>query len=309
MEFRIIEMQNMGSKNIIMLIVFTLAVISMHGNVYADVFFQDGFESGDLNHNANGARWTVSNSGAVDDVHVSSELVRSGNHALKFHYAGGSSSDDAWAEQRFALGGDKTDIFIRFYIYFPANFEIRNVSPSNNKAIVVWGDDYSSKGAQGQEFSANYFMPKAHKVWREGAWDVSCNGAFGDIQSVDGIGAWPTSSLPIGEWICFEYHFKADSGAGDGAMEFWVNGDKKYGATGIDWIGAPCSPGYFNAGYLLGWANSGYDEDTDIFIDDVVFSSTYIGPADTQDDQQPSDDDSSPQAEAPPPPENLRVVR
>jgi hypothetical protein len=307
MKFRLIKMQNWGLKNIVILIVMTLAIINTQNNVYADVFFQDGFESGNLNHNANGARWSVSNSGSSDYVQVSSERVRSGNYALKFHYARGGDSDDAWAEQRFALGGNKTDIFIRFYIFFPSNFRIRNVSPSNNKAIVVWGDDYSSKGAQGQEFSANYFMPKAHKVWQGGAWDVSCNGAFGDVQSVDGMGAWSTSNLPLGEWVCFEYHFKADSGAGDGAMEFWVNGDKKYGATGIDWLSAPCSPRYFNTGYLLGWANSGYDEDTDIFIDDVVFSSTYIGPTDTDGDQQ-SSDDPSPQVETPTPPENLRVV-
>ena len=26
------------------------------------------------------------------------------------------------------------------------------------------------------------------------------------------------------------------------------------------------------------WANSGFNEDTDIYIDDVVFSTSYIGP-------------------------------
>ena len=266
-------------KKHLMLLLSLILLIVPEPSVFAAVFFQDNFESGNLSYSESDTHWGGSSHGPEDLVEVSNDRAHSGSYSLKFHYEGGPSGDDAWAEQRFVFGNNKTNFYIRFYIYFPSNFTVRNDSPNNNKAIVVWGDNYSSKGAQGQEFTANAFVPKAHKVWVGGGWELSCDGGFGNIESIDGIGHWSMSNLTLRQWICFEYHFKADSGSGDGAMEFWVDGVKQYGGTNLTWIGATCSPSYFNAGYLLGWANSGYAEDTDIFIDDVVFSDSYIGPS------------------------------
>ena len=65
-------------------------------------------------------------------------------------------------------------------------------------------------------------------------------------------------------------------------MEFWVDGvktravDGKTGGTGLDLFNS-AGMNYLNQGYLLGWANSGFDKDTHIFIDDVRFYDTDPG--------------------------------
>ena len=251
----------------------------------AGAFFSDGFESGDLSHTTNGAKWKSSNHQPGDSVTVSDEISYTGKYSLKFHYKGRPLGKDGWAEQRFYLGKKYTGLYVRFYIHFPLNFEIRNDPPANNKIIYVWGSSYGNPSdyKQSQEVESSGFLPKSRKVYVSGNdWNLDCSGGTGTISNIQGIGFWPFSNLSLGKWLCFEYHFKLDSGVSDGAMEFWVDGEKKYGKTNLSWIGAPCSPGYFLNGYLMGWANSGYSNDTDIYIDNVVFSTTYIGPIGTR---------------------------
>ena len=81
-----------------------------------------------------------------------------------------------------------------------------------------------------------------------------------------------------GRWMHFQFHARLGTGpeALDGLMEIWVDGvkttavDRKTGQPGLDLFNSK-GMNYFNQGYLLGWANSGFDEDTYIFIDDVRF--------------------------------------
>ena len=61
-------------------------------------------------------------------------------------------------------------------------------------------------------------------------------------------------------------------------LQWWVNDKLVVDAHNLSWEGAPCGASTFlRNGYLMGWANSGFTDNTDVFIDDVVFSTTRIG--------------------------------
>jgi hypothetical protein len=87
----------------------------------------------------------------------------------------------------------------------------------------------------------------------------------------------------------------------------WVDGQKVAGKNNINFRNdSDNNPGYFDTGYLLGWANSGFDENTVIYIDDVVFSDEYIGPSSVT-----GDEDVNPPGDATDlihAPNNLRIV-
>jgi hypothetical protein len=219
-------------------------------------FFQDSFESGDLSHMENSAAWTDSATTAV-----SADKAHTGTRSLKFTFAG-SSSDGAWSEQRFTLGSAK---------------RVTGNAATNNKVIRLWGEDYNEALKMGASFwagSISLLQPDAY--WTGWPQYLSC-ASDGPGPSDALPGSWTLTTEDLGKWHSFEFHFRPDDGSGNGAYEFWVDGEKKISHTALSYAGAPCSPGYFKNGYLLGWANSGFDQDTYIFIDDVAFSTSYIG--------------------------------
>ena len=280
---------------------FTFIVFLFLGvTAYAGVFFSDSFETGGKTHSENGVSWKSS-----ANVTVSTSKAHNGKYALRFHYIAKPAGQDATAEQRFYLGSPKKDLYVRFYINFPSNFKIREY-PANNKMIVVWGNTYSDVETQSQEYDLYNFMPRAKKRAVGDSFILSYDPSarHGDVSKIQGLGAWSFKNLQLGKWYCFEYHFKPDTGSGNGAMEFWVDGVKKYGKTGIKWESAPPPNQFFLNGYLMGWANSGFDENTDIYIDDVVFSDSYIGPG----AGSSSSSSSSASTSVPPPPTNIKVT-
>lgn len=239
--------------------------------------FFDDFESGDLSHSDNGIGWTNQNAGDGDEVAISSDIVHSGSHALRFHFAGGADGDDAFAEQRFTLGEARAEIYVSFYAYFPDGDEPGenryvhrdSTGPDNNKLLRVWAPDYD-----GFKWGAS-FRPEAEGSRIFGETRVgSCGEGVGGLPST----SWPMTAGELGRWLHLELHVRGDDGSGNGAYALWVDGTSQISATDIQIPGAPCSPNHFIAGYLMGWANSGFDQDTNVYIDDVAFALSHLGP-------------------------------
>jgi hypothetical protein len=259
-----------------------LLIISINGVAHGETFFKDSFESGNLNYidPKSNAKWNGNSFESGDSIAVTSEKSRTGSKSLKFFFKGNSSlDDDASAEQRFNLGSNKNEVFIRYYIYFPSNYNIRTANgPSNNKWLRLWGDDYNNPIKVGMSIDS------AMKPFFEGNiinWDgtYGCSGATGAGLNQESYKLNFTLNESYKErWVCFEFHIKRDSGIGDGILRMYVDGVLVNDNKNISWQGAPCSPGYFLNGYLMGWSNSGFNQDTAVYIDDVVFSTTYIGP-------------------------------
>jgi hypothetical protein len=70
-----------------------------------------------------------------------------------------------------------------------------------------------------------------------------------------------------GRWTQVRVHFRYVT-QGGALMEVWRDGAKVLEFRPAQKL---ASPAYWNAGYLLGYDNSGFDAETDIYIDDVKF--------------------------------------
>ena len=239
----------------------------------AEVFFSDGFESGDFSYTdpTSGADW-----GDTTSVTVSTDSVRTGSYSAKFTYWGDVDlGEDAWSELRFFLGSELTEVYVSFYILFPSDFVIRDTpSTDNTKLTYIWGDSYADdKNKIGIEFEEELkFLLKARKL--DGFPSCSDSSSTGYISTA---GLYDFTSKR-GDWMNIEYRYKLDSGSGDGAVQMWVDGVLALDDDPLAWDGAPCGLNEFlQHGYLMGWSNSGFDEDTYVYIDDVVFSTTRIG--------------------------------
>lgn len=253
---------------------FASFLLSVSVSLSYAIFFSDSFESGDFTHTENGVTWGARNAGPGDTMTISSDRAHTGTYSAKFHFAGGAIGADAWSELQFNLGSRKREIYIQFYIWFPADYVVRMDMPNNDKLFYLWGEIYDDSVISGMEFERASTYPTFSmktKITGYPAY-LSCSGSAG----VHGK-PFTFDKSYLGRWVKFTFHDKLDSGAGDGEFQMWVDDVLKINNTNLSWVGAPCSPGYWLHGYLMGWANSGYDKPTDIYIDDVVFSDTYVG--------------------------------
>ena len=257
--------------------------------VPATPYFEDGFESGDLKSNHDGFRWAGGQGGAGGDEMpiVTGALARPGAKSLRFRFVGGPTSDDAWSEQRFRLGRKLSEVYISFSLYIPgpgdahlgtASYRHRDdpAGPINNKVFRLWDVDYNRSDVQ-FGFSTRLMPGGLSRLTRE--WLV--RGSDGRLQENSTGNAYPEwiTDQDRGHWIQVQIRGRLSRGpnADDGLIQVWKNGRLVVDQQGMhfwsDWAGAN---NYFLNGYLLGWANSGFDETTHLYVDDVVISATPI---------------------------------
>ena len=237
--------------------------------VQATILFQDSFESGGLSHEESGIRWLASNAGSGDLVTVTNEHALTGDYALKFLFGGNpSASDDAWAEQRMSLGGQKTELWIQYYLYLPSNYSHRDPGVDNNKFIAIYRAPYTNPG-----FQVNFSTRSLNS--RDSRFDIHYYHSGVEEPKISFTEpVWTDTER--GRWNKVIIHVKVPSGdTDDGVLELYVNDVKKIGLSGLNSYGG-VGQNYFDELYLLGWANSGFDVDTTIYIDDVTISSTIL---------------------------------
>jgi len=262
----------------------------------AGVYFEDSFENTVTNQGpdhvdpVSDAQWGSARSCEVVDSSLTSITPHTGSKILRLRWGAGDHSS-TWAEQRFDLGSPQTgDVYIRYYVYYPDGTEpdenkyVHRDGPDadNNKLMRLWGAEYEDPikvGARTMPPLGDYAEIFSFTA-NVSAYHVNgCSGAQGSAYLNESLlPTWNMQNSDLGRWMCFEFHYRRDTGEDNGAFEFWVDGESKISETNFVIEGAPCSPGYFMLGYLMGWANSGFDTDINIYIDDVVFSDSYIGP-------------------------------
>jgi hypothetical protein len=187
---------------------------------------------------------------------------------------------------------DSTGIFLRFAqkSYFDQvwNGPVRNRArgatatasgrsqwPANNKLLAVWADDYSARGTGSTII-----------------WGTDLDWASGEKASILTVGystgGRTVSGAPAsggilirprdsGRWIDLVFHgrFSTGDGARDGIIETWFRRQDEAGWTkALDIAtadlnrpeGIADSLRTWGYGYLMGWANSGYDRTTTFHI-------------------------------------------
>lgn len=244
-------------------------------------FFSDGFETGNYGR-SNGFVWA-----APTRVTVSDDRAYTGKYALKFRFPGSLRGNDAFSEQRFDFGRYTKSIWIEYMLYVPQNFRHRNDLPNNNKFIVLWKDAY---GSQSGEWQISWEYRRLNDTASLGELMSS----RWDELEVTGGGPWPSprpprqveliggrGALRIGQWNRVRFMAKAASSrtAEDGESRLWVNETLVLKYTTGRFFGADPVKGdaTLRRGYLLGWANSGFDEETVFFLDDIKFYTSDPG--------------------------------
>ena len=224
--------------------------------------FADDFESGDNSHAENGVQWH----GLGSDVDVSTERAHSGSHALAFHYPSVPGGEDSSAELRFDLP-DLEEMWMEYYVWVPSNFYHRDKEgPENNKFLRIWGGDY---GNSDPKFGASYRPmsggDEAYGYVQWGDHDTTILGAQ------DPDSHWDLfTAATKGSWIRVRWHAKLATSeqAEDGEIQLWQDGELEVDFQNLDFYGDQTE--FFDQGYLFGWSNSGFDEETTFYVDDFT---------------------------------------
>ena len=241
------------------------------------ILLQDDFETGNLGlPQPGGGSWGGSNAGSGDKVQVNTDLAKTGSYSLQLVFGGEVSGKDAWAEQRFELGGQYSEIWLKYDLFVPRNYYHRMDPPSaNNKFLVhLWSGQYSGGPGLG------------------GGFEVLPDGLGGSVLDFHpfrpdsshikdtvrgGVAIAPSDR---GTWVKFICQIKAASPANnDGVVRVWKTpqgGTKTLIFERTDVKLYNSAGNFFERGYLLGWSNSGFTDTTTLNIDNITISNLPI---------------------------------
>ncbi|WP_108867228.1 hypothetical protein [Aquimarina aquimarini] len=316
-------------------------------NNQKNIFFTDDFETGDHSTSENGFKWS--------DNNVAIDKTPNGTSGLKFIYGPNDVNKDSWQEQRFHLGNDYSELWIKYDLYIPQNFhhrspvkikletstpdvqigdtliKVKNESGSysipnqenwgiikhisadtlmvdqlpsyytfldtnefknkrtgtiskiaknigysnNNKFLVLWQGDYGHASSGNTINLSTWYSYRGNSrlsyspAKDQGTWQLGHQ--FGEIDFFD-------KETDLGKWMEIVIHTKIASDANnDGILEVSKNGKQFFSITDLA-NHSQLGYNYFQYGYLLGWSNSGFDEETILYIDNVEFSTNKTTP-------------------------------
>src|SRR5690606_6191303 len=242
---------------------------------FAEVFMVENFESGDLVKSNNaGFKWQGPNNTSV--TRGISRPGSSGDQALRFNYPAGQFM----SEQRFDLGTAYRELWLRYWLKVPDNFEHTKTQPSNNKLFALWMDDYSAKG-DGPSVVWEFWSDG------KGGSQLAVHYSAGKYTITGShLQHKPFISYPSdqGRWMQVMIHVKAASkrGSNDGVIETYRRWQDEasftllHRLTDADIASPPGGPNGWKAGYLMGWSNPAYARDSIGFVDDVEFSNAAL---------------------------------
>lgn len=247
--------------------------------------FSDSFAAGDLTYTENGVAWQGVGGSIISDPGNSS------GYALRMRY-NASPPTASSAEQRFSLGAQYEELWFKIRLVIPSNYShINNEGADNNKFFRLW----SGNTSDGNNGYTQFYVKLGSSLWPE-AGDTGDSYLLNDL-GTDSAAVGPTGGTPannfisaadFGNEVTIVMRMRADTAgtpgafydytSGNGAVELWKNGTKQYG-----WETIQCRPSAgtsaFEFGYLLGWANSPYQQgaqSVDFLIREFVVAQSNI---------------------------------
>lgn len=256
------------------------------------ILFQDDFRTGARAGMQNNCRWSGVNGSSPPTV-VPDPTNPSG-FSLRFRYNGSTSlGADAFCEQNYELdpvGFEQLFFYLEWGV--PANYFHRNDpnGSDNNKGLRVWGGfnatDSRDVSYQNSSVKAGYStLPYEPTHARYGESKIITE--FGNLDAL-GSGNWSTG--PWTPWFakgtvekhCLFVRRGTTNGSsttpgigGDAIIKLWRNGVKVYDRSDLD-IYTAGGWNRFVRGYVLGWSNSGFTEQTDLLLRRIVIARDVI---------------------------------
>lgn len=242
------------------------------------IIAQDSFESGNLSYTNNGFAW-----GNIVRTSVNALNPKTGTYALEFKYQAAADNFDSNSEQRFTFGNYYKNVWAKFVIFIPTNYVQRSqTTGSNNKWFVdLWQDGYGDNAGVAFDVNlwsatvASFFVSVPRGTdpkYNAGGRHIG-NAAWADMAVI--------KSSDRGKWLTVVQHFKyvTNATSNDGAIELWITPEGEARRAHInkldgDWyIQETATNGRgANNGYLMGWANTGYLQETKFYIDSITFA-------------------------------------
>ena len=263
------------SATAILVVVQTAAIPA---TVAAPLFSED-FEEGQRTGNDYFAFTSASNNVYVaeDPVTGATTIPYRGQYSLGFSHRAKSPGKDSTAEQDYRLGDRQNEIWFRYFFRVPDNFYHRQEeSSSNNKWLVAYTDEYERSG-----------VTVALEYWPDG--EGGSRIAYRWVRDGDrapghrGHTQFIRTPEDRGKWIEFVFYARLASASGrdDGVVQTWIRREGESEYTQLhDRTNAPlyssAQTGGFAEGYIMGWSNSGFSEETTFYIDDFEFSSSSL---------------------------------
>ncbi|WP_434479834.1 heparin lyase I family protein [Gemmatimonas sp.] len=247
------------------------------------MFFSDDFDNGQRN-SANGFVWA--GIPTQTNPRISNEMAFSGTHSMRFQFNATAFGGQAWSEERFDMGRYLSELAFEYMLYVPANFKHRdaplNSAGTNNKFFSLWRDQYGGdKGSW--EISVGWVRTNDLESY---ALFHSTRSIHNWIAPFDQRDKFIGSNTPMkpGQWNRIRFYVKASTyrgtlPTGDGIMKMWINNTLFFSTTTGNFNNFdPSLVGTtLRLGYLMGYANSGFDETTVFFIDAIKFFSGNPG--------------------------------
>lgn len=224
--------------------------------VFSQTIFEDNFDSGKASIN-----WTDLSYVTVAPLPV--ETGRTG-YGLRFRYVGNTNDTiDATAEARFDLKAEYTDISMEFDLFIPSNYI--HIRPSdradNNKFFRLWRVTYG----QGDQIGAST-VSQSDSGSTIGA-DYKQQPSWGVSTALSPYNNFITND-DLGRWMSIKINAVAPkSDTQKGTIQIWKNGQLIVRVDSV--ADSEAGEQGWRYGYLLGWANSGFRVDTDLYIDNV----------------------------------------
>lgn len=242
--------------------------------------FADGFEKGDFSQQENGVSWV-----SAPWMDITSNIARTGTRSARFRQ--GESRE--WAELRFGGLPNMPEVFLQFYLYMPSGTESPGVGPKvrvlgsrNDKFFRLWGSS-----------DAMYAASPGNKVGAS-IWGDGTNGSVGQEYEYSpdngvqwGMGEGPVAAphAPLvtdanrGRWVRIRIRCKV-SGPDNrsGVIQMWADNTVLLNSTKLQTRPPGGSPNAYTHGYILGYANNGYQAGQYMYVDDVTISSAGFPP-------------------------------
>jgi hypothetical protein len=261
-----------------------------------EALFADDFSSGNLTaSNSTGTEGGASSdwnwSGNASIAVVASTLC-GGTYAVRFRFGPDAPSEDSSAELRLMWGSVRTEFWARYLLHIPSNYTHRD--EGNNKGwFTVWDEGDSGSYGSSQVGLEPNFWANGDGTSKQSVYVFGANGV-GDTHygptgnpeyfpaGNDGI-----SASDLNKTLEVVLHYKyASSANNNGVVEVWK---RRLTPTTLavesSWIkliefteGAwyTASQVGFGSSYILGWANSGFLDQTDLHLGDFSIATTNI---------------------------------
>lgn len=232
-------------------------------------FFEDNFETGNFTKTGGGFSWTINSS----NVAVTTDNPRgTDTYSAAFTYGPTPIGEHNWnAEKRFLLGASYTEIWVEYYLFVPANYYHRIPLPSNNKFFRLHEDDPYGFHITTETESTAAQTPAGTSYFRR--FLAATRGASGNLYDMPKTPNIIGPDYPIkpGYWTQMRFHFKSASARDvlDGVAEWWADGVPIVTKTWDFWTesegndgGNPGRQAFVTGGYIIGWSNSSFTDET-----------------------------------------------